>query len=624
MKRITFARLAVLLLAAVSLALSGCGGDDGVDQSLYDMTTAELDDTQAALAAVQAAADAAAAQAATALAAAQQAQADAINAQTAAEAARDEARTGEADAAMRAAAAEMAASDAVAAAEAAAMSAQQAADALMQAQADLEAAMMMQTEAEGDLDDAQAQLNAAAVRNMARRAAILITELNAIQSHMGMDNTDDPQGDSPDFSQRAAVPVAQTGQLIDDVYPGQSDNYMDAPGQRGGLGFVNTMADGVAIDTINDEPVEFQEYEVAESMPPAIMDWDGVVLERRNDADIATQTLYAYTDIATAGTTTFLEKYIASLNQGKLEMITDLTLAESASFPTRTEDNVDFVNDGPSFLGTYDSVEGEFQCTGGLAGTAGCMVFANDGTGKLTLERGDNVSDDDAASFTFTPNDVDATIGAPDGEYVYFGYWLHKPDDAGGDHGFGLVYGGSDMFDVYEPTPDALTPAIRSAVTSLAGEARFEGPAAGKYVTRDLNENTADIGVFTATAEMLASFGTDMEEGKVDGVIKDFGGGAPMNNNWRVTLGDASLEQIGSDESTVEDAPPGMNLLGYSTTQFTGAATLGGTVTVAGDWVGTFYGNGRADDKPGSIAGAFEVMSPHVAIAGTFGADNNE
>ena len=73
---------------------------------------------------------------------------------------------------------------------------------------------------------------------------------------------------------------------------------MDAP-QRGGLGFANTAGDGVAIAKVNAEPVEFQEYEVPDTMPPMIEDWDGLVLERRNDMDNASQILYAYTDIAT-------------------------------------------------------------------------------------------------------------------------------------------------------------------------------------------------------------------------------------------------------------------------------------------------------------------------------------
>ena len=38
------------------------------------------------------------------------------------------------------------------------------------------------------------------------------------------------------------------------------------------------------------------------------------------------------------------------------------------------------------------------------------------------------------------------------------------------------------------------------------GRARYEGPAAGKYVTRNLAASTTNIGIFTATAKLLADF----------------------------------------------------------------------------------------------------------------------
>ena len=49
MRRITFARLTVLLLAAGALALSGCGGGDGngVDQSLHDSVMDDRDTEKA-------------------------------------------------------------------------------------------------------------------------------------------------------------------------------------------------------------------------------------------------------------------------------------------------------------------------------------------------------------------------------------------------------------------------------------------------------------------------------------------------------------------------------------------------------------------------------------------------
>ena len=68
MKRSTFARLALLVgVLTVLLALQGCGGDDGVDQSLYDQAQIDLDAAKADAAAAQIKADEDAAAAAAAL-----------------------------------------------------------------------------------------------------------------------------------------------------------------------------------------------------------------------------------------------------------------------------------------------------------------------------------------------------------------------------------------------------------------------------------------------------------------------------------------------------------------------------------------------------------------------------
>ena len=175
---------------------------------------------------------------------------------------------------------------------------------------------------------------------------------------------------------------------------------------------------------------------------------------------------------------------------------------------------------------------------------------------------------------------------------------------------------------------------VFSSVHALIGDARYTGRAGGKYVTRDLVANTGQIGQFTAIVELHADFdaaagraaGADADarapmagRGHVDGVIRDFMEGGESLGNWRVTLHNASLGAIGMPEGTT----PGMTSLGESTTQFTGGVSARvGASMAQGDWVGTFYGNDRADGKPESIAGAFEAGAAHAHISGAFGTYN--
>ena len=235
----------------------------------------------------------------------------------------------------------------------------------------------------------------------------------------------------------------------DDTYPGQQwVNHGDVPNARGGLTITVDADDGPMIATVNASPVEFQEYiEPADAMTPEIEGWDGLVLSRRNDADDASQILYAYTDIATLGGETFLQKYQGQLRLGVLTVSSsNAALAASGSFPTRTEADQVFTT-AQAFAGTFDSVPGEFRCS--LA-NGDCTVMANRTTGALILG---------ASEFSFIPTDSGTIIGGGDGDYLYFGYWLHKPDASGAKHGFGLLSGGNDMFAVRATGDDPATSA---------------------------------------------------------------------------------------------------------------------------------------------------------------------
>ncbi len=269
----------------------------------------------------------------------------------------------------------------------------------------------------------------------------------------------------------------------------------------------------------------------------------------------------------------------------------------SSGFPLPNFDR-EYVNaEDLSFPGTFHGVAGTYECT-----TPPCTVStANDG-----------MISSPGGAWTFTlVSDLAAEIMIDllDTDHLYFGWWLKEPAESDGAYAFRTFSGGTVPF------------AVGGKFTSgnndqLLGTASYQGRAAGRYVTKDftggvLSGGTA--GVFTAAATLAANFGGDdiavNDQFNIRGSVTAFmdaGSGRPLEG-WSVTLNKADLA-------------PGSASFG-GTAGGTSTAELGG-VTGTGTWEGAFFGNTRADGKPGSVAGVFDAHLPAAHISGGFGASN--
>ena len=269
----------------------------------------------------------------------------------------------------------------------------------------------------------------------------------------------------------------------------------------------------------------------------------------------------------------------------------------SSEFPLPNFDR-EYVNaEDLSFLGTFHGVAGTYECT-----TPPCTVStANDG---MISSAGD--------TWTFTP-DADLAgevmIDLPDADHLYFGWWLKEPAEAEDAYAFRTFSGGTVPFAVGDKFTSGHT-------DGLLGTASYQGRAAGQYVTKDftggvLSGGTA--GVFTATASLTANFGGDdiavNDQFNIRGSVTEFRDVERDRalEGWRVTLNKVDLA-------------PGSATFGGAAGDTT-TATLG-VVTGTGTWEGAFFGNARADGKPGAVAGVFDANLPAAHIAGGFGAIN--
>ena len=222
---------------------------------------------------------------------------------------------------------------------------------------------------------------------------------------------------------------------------------------------------------------------------------------------------------------------------------------------------------------------------GGASGTFRCEH--TDKTTECTVQnRGSSFNF--VGPWEFRPLSATVTVRVPDENYMWFGWWARQnpTDDTwvfDADHG---------------PTGSRVSV---SDVTAVTGPATYTGAAIGRYAVRDTIGTQPEQGQFTATAVLVADFGTATEAGTLRGTISEFSN----NNEWLVTLQSASITSITAD-----------------TTWAIGELTA----DTEDGWNAAFYSNLPADDREGvvphGVAGTFEAEHPMVArMIGAFGAE---
>ena len=247
-----------------------------------------------------------------------------------------------------------------------------------------------------------------------------------------------------------------------------------------------------------------------------------------------------------------------------------------------------------TFDGTYRGVPGTYTCLGG-----DCSVDT-DKDGKVTVELAAG------ATLQFEPGVLTATYNDPDAGYVYFGWWLNKPDDNAAAHMVETFAGGNNA---------------AMAVANVTGAATYMGPAAGKYVTKSYTAGKltdAQVGHFDATATLTANFGEvaagDVERNSISGSVTDFEQDGESLGDWEVTLARPAI----NPDATEGNININGSFNGATDAYFGGAASMG-----AGEWQGQFYGPDAADDTvaPSTAAGTFDaVVGDSGYVSGAFGA----
>ena len=275
-------------------------------------------------------------------------------------------------------------------------------------------------------------------------------------------------------------------------------------------------------------------------------------------------------------------------NKGPMIKVTALPTGESltdiSTLSTRHIMGADFAtgsaevkdhDDGSTVRGSYRGASGGYVCT-------------SDCTSQRT-------KDGIMLGGTWASFDVDAgqKYDAADADYASYGWWLDE----------GITTADAAQAGAWYVVTQG-TPITADQVTAASGTATYNGQAVGKAAYyHSLGGDSNMGGHFTADAELMADFDTNMLSGSITGF--DIGG---MDPGWSVELMKHAIAGTGIAIDTAT-----------AMTKWTVDGTAG---DAGGNWSAAFYGKPADEHQPSGVAGGFEASYESDGyMVGAFGAE---
>ena len=341
-------------------------------------------------------------------------------------------------------------------------------------------------------------------------------------------------------------------------------------------------------------------------------DWSGMNYAHMDTGTKVANSAVVYTNQGAATTKTFASEYgagkpsaddgtydadtrVLTLNAGGLSANEKKMASMFATAGTKTHTANVAGGSEVSFSGSYDGAQGTYSCV--IA--AGTPCTSSHGAAGITL----------AGPWKFS-HASGAMVSRPDGNYLYFGWWLRKDDDGVPTHASAFASAMGTAGDATETTIN---------LNTIQGPATYTGKAAGKFAMSNPLEATGSAGHFTANAVLTAKFGSEDDAG-MTGTINGFmANGSSMP--WSVELQRAAWGDAGVFASVPDDA----GTADVDETTGTVWSINGNPAPMSGTWSGQAYDDPEDDTNvPSAVTGTFQSEFGSIGrMVGAFGAEHS-